>query len=120
MTNRSITFRSTALSDLDGIADYTLQTFGTLSLVRYLDDLQRCFTIISTHPEIGVSFAPNVRRFAIGQHWIYYSHSQKAVQIIRILPQKTIQILGEAQFAYGPQTKELSNLAQGTEISINC
>ena len=100
MTNRSIKFRGAALSDLDGIADYTLQTFGTLSLVRYLDDLQRCFTIISKHPEIGIAFVPKVRRFAIGQHWIYYSHSQKAVEIIRILPQKAVQKLRESPILY--------------------
>ena len=53
MTDRSIKFRGAALSDLDGIADYTFQTFGALSLTRYLHDLKSCFTSISKHPEIG-------------------------------------------------------------------
>ena len=108
MTNRAIKFRGAALSDLDGIADYTLQTFGTLSLVRYIDDLERVFTILSKHPEIGIAFVPKVRRFAVGQHWIYYSYSQKAVRIIRILPQKAVQKLRESPIMYGSNQKEPS------------
>ena len=117
MTDRSIKFRGAALSDLDGIADYTFQTFGALSLTRYLHDLQSCFTSISKHPEIGVCFVKNVRRFALGQHWIYYSYSQTSVRIIRILPQKSLQELRESQTAYGSLTKEQSALT--TEIAGN-
>lgn len=108
MTNRSIKFRGAALSDLDGIADYSFKAFGAHALRRYLDELQRCFFIISKHPEIGIAFIPKVRRFAVGQHWIYYSYSQKSVLIIRILPQKTVQKLRESPIVYKPQLKEHS------------
>lgn len=110
MTDRSITFRGAALSDLDGIAKYTFKTFGTHAVSVYLHELQSCFTSTSKHPELGVHFAKNVRRFAVGQHWIYYSNSHTSVRIIRILPQKALQVLREAQIAYGPLTKEQSEL----------
>jgi plasmid stabilization system protein ParE len=108
MTDRSIRFRGAALSDLDGIAQYTFQTFGALAVRVYLDELERCFTSISRHPELGVRFNKNVRRFPIGQHWIYYSSSTSSVRILRILPQKALQLLREPLVVYGPLTKEQS------------
>jgi len=110
MTDRSIRFRGAALSDLDGIAQYTFQTFGALAMRVYLNELERCFTAISRHPELGVRFIKNVRRFAVGQHWIYYSSSTSSVRIIRILPQKALQVLREPLVIYGPLTKEHSEL----------
>jgi plasmid stabilization system protein ParE len=110
MTNRSIRFRGAALSDLDRIAKYTFEAFGTLAVSVYLDELKHCFTAISRHPELGVRFNKNVRRFAVGQHWIYYSSSTSSVRIIRILPQKALQVLRESLVVYGPLTKEQSTL----------
>lgn len=117
MTHRSIKIRDAALSDLDGITEYTFKAFGALALSRYLHDLQRVFTIISQHPEIGVAFASNVRRFAVGQHWIYYSYTKKTVRIIRILPQKAVQKLSESSIKYGPHQEECAEISKEPKAS---
>jgi len=100
MKMRTIKFRDYAISDLDGIVEYTLQTFGTRVLVEYLEDLNRCISIFSQYPKVGSRFSNGVRRFAIRQHWIYYSYTKTSVSVIRILPQSAGQVLREDQINY--------------------
>lgn len=77
-----------AASELRRIESYTLGVFGAEQADQYLLDLQNNFEMILDHPKIGRS-ADNVRsgyrKLLSGSHVIYYTVSDKYVDIVAVL-----------------------------------
>ena len=86
MTDYRLTSR--AETDLAGIADYTIETFGIEQARRFRDDLEACFRKLAENPRLGRSaetLAPGLRRFEHREHAVFYAKDKGGVRIVRIL-----------------------------------
>jgi len=79
-----------AQSDLDGIWDYTVSTWGQAQAIQYTRDIQTTcqglsdgtqFSRSAGHIREGYSKAPS------GEHMLYFRRNGENVEIIRILHQ---------------------------------
>lgn len=76
-----------ALSDLDNIADHSLERWGAARAALYLESLQRRFQWLAENPDLGRNrdeIAPRYRSFPEGQHVIFYVVMQAAIAIIGV------------------------------------
>ena len=77
-----------AVSDLDGIYEYTILDFGLKQARAYLIELHECFQILADNPGVGRSapqLAPELRRHKYQSHIIFYVPREKGVLIVRVL-----------------------------------
>jgi toxin ParE1/3/4 len=77
-----------ALADLDEIAAYSLDRWGTPQTQRYLDHLQASCLLLSRNPELGRRFhvsRPELRRFEHGSHILLYALRADGITIRRII-----------------------------------
>lgn len=82
---------SRAASDLDEIADHTIDMFGIEQARRYRDGLETCFQTLAENPLIGrsaVQLAPELRRHEIQSHVVFYTPTGTGVLIVRVLHEK--------------------------------
>jgi toxin ParE1/3/4 len=79
--------------DLDLIAAYTTETWGSRQTDRYLAKLEDGFNLLAGNPSIGRScdaIRPGLHRFEIGKHVVFYIPEQNGVLIVRTLHQQMI------------------------------
>ena len=77
-----------AASDLEAIADYTIEQFGIAQARRYRDSLRLCFERLADNPRIGrraEQLSPELRRFEHRSHVIFYTRSDDEIFVVRIL-----------------------------------
>ena len=77
-----------AESDLAGIADYTMESFGIEQARRYIAALEACFHTFSGKPSKGRSaeeIAPRLRRFRYKSHVVFFIPGGEGVLIVRVL-----------------------------------
>ena len=77
-----------AETDLSGIADYSIETFGIEQARRYRDQLEDCFETLAQNPRLGRSaerFAPGLRRFEHRSHSVFYTENERGIAIVRVL-----------------------------------
>lgn len=77
-----------AHTDLDDIRDYSLEQFGLVRAVTYLDALEQAFRRILSFPEIGAphpTLKPPTRSLACEQHRIFYEVLTDRIVVLRIL-----------------------------------
>lgn len=77
-----------ARADLDDIADYGAENFGTQSAVAYIDAIEQAFSRLLRYPESGPvhpAVRPPLRSLACERHRIFYSIDAERVRIERIL-----------------------------------
>lgn len=88
MTDYSLS--SQAASDLDGIYEYTIVTFGLSQARNYLTGLHECFRMLADNPLYGRSateLATNLRRLEYQSHIVFYVPREQGVLIVRVLHQ---------------------------------
>ncbi len=76
---------------LDGI-----EMFGLHQARRYKDELDRCFQLIASNPQIGrlvPSIGEGVRRHEHKSHVILYEEAERTVTILAVVPAKSIRLL---------------------------
>jgi toxin ParE1/3/4 len=81
-------FSPSAIRDLQGISDYTLQTWGADQEDRYLKDLWGKLAAIQASPEsyrLREDLAKGCRSARHEKHVIFFSITGQTLQIIRIL-----------------------------------
>jgi len=88
-------FRISKLARLDliDIADYTLERWGVDQAIRYLDSLDKCFSLIAANPEIGRQcdrLRKGYRRIEHEKHVIFYRPDDAGTAIVRILHQSIL------------------------------
>ena len=79
--------------DLIEIADYTLEMWGELQALRYLDDLDDCFKRLAHAPQIGRpcdGIRKGYRRLEHARHVIFYRVDLDGIIIGRILHQSML------------------------------
>ena len=77
-----------AKADLNEIADYTIEKFGIDQARRYRDGLETCFQTLADTPMVGRSaaaFAPELRRYEIQAHVVFYRPEDPGAFIVRVL-----------------------------------
>jgi len=77
-----------AISDLDGIYEYTILNFGLEQAQAYLLGLHERFQILADNPDVGRSaaqLAPELRRHEYQSHVVFYVPKEKSVLIVRVL-----------------------------------
>lgn len=77
-----------AATDLEAIADYTIERFGIKQARHYRDQLSACFHQLGDNPALGrpVEFlAAGLRRFEHRSHIIFYQAVGTRILIVRVL-----------------------------------
>lgn len=81
-------FTDQARDDLQGIAEYTLNTFGKRQAHRYLDNIEASCIALTLTPNKGrlrSDLLPNLSSIPCQSHPLYYVVSGDLLTIIRIL-----------------------------------
>ncbi len=81
---------SKAATDLAGIYEYTITTFGLVQAQNYLTGLHDCFRKLADNPLYGRSateLATNLRRLEYRSHVVFYEPIEHGVLIVRVLHQ---------------------------------
>jgi toxin ParE1/3/4 len=77
-----------AVSDLEGIYEYTILHFGLEQARAYLLGLHERFQILADNPGVGRSaaqLAPGLRRHEYQSHIVFYVPKGNGVLIVRVL-----------------------------------
>lgn len=77
-----------AVSDLDGIYEYTILNFGLEQAQAYLLGLHERFRILADNPVVGRSasqLAPKLRRHEYQSHVVFYLPKETGALIVRVL-----------------------------------
>jgi toxin ParE1/3/4 len=77
-----------AQADLDEIRDFSVQAFGVVRALAYLDQIEQAFRHLLNFPEIGSShpgLRQSVRSLACEQHRIFYDINGDRIVVQRIL-----------------------------------
>jgi len=79
-----------AVSDIEGIAIYTIHKWGVNQARKYKQGLESICTTLSKNPSIGKNYQNetlNIKQFPFKSHMIFYKIREQDVLIIRILIQ---------------------------------
>jgi len=74
--------------DLEGIFDYTAESFSVDQAVKYLNELDETFSSIVSNPEIGRKrdeIKEGVRSLVKSSHIIFYHIGHDHIRVIRVL-----------------------------------
>lgn len=76
---------------LDGI-----EMFGLMQAQRYKDELEHCFQLIASRPQMGrpaPSIGAGVRRHEHQSHVILYEETGRTIVILAVVPARSIRLL---------------------------
>lgn len=80
-----------AAADLDGIWDYTVETWGTAQAEAYLTDLFACFDRAAAAPGTGQdrsAFVRGARSLRTGRHLVFYRATEDGIVILRVVHER--------------------------------
>ncbi|MFQ5790986.1 MAG: type II toxin-antitoxin system RelE/ParE family toxin [Acidobacteriota bacterium] len=83
--------RPKARADLDGIWDYTVETWGRDQAKAYLRALNRAFKTLARKPGLGRVYDEvyeGLRVYPSGKHLIFYFASDNGIDIVRVLHER--------------------------------
>jgi toxin ParE1/3/4 len=86
-------FTRRAESDLDGIGDYSVRTWGAAQGSRYLGELAICCQMLADNPALGrlcEYIRPGLHRFEHGMHVVFYRRHRDGILISRFLHQNML------------------------------
>jgi toxin ParE1/3/4 len=85
---RRLTYRPAALADLEAIAGHTRREWGEAQAKRYVgalvNDIKALRTSAERYPLFELAH-PGLRRKRSAMHHIYFSASDRSVEIVRII-----------------------------------
>ena len=82
-----------AETDLLGISDHTLRTWGEDQAVRYVDALEAFCRTLADNPALGRScdeVRRGLRRMEIEQHVVFYRQEAEGILVSRILHRRML------------------------------
>jgi toxin ParE1/3/4 len=84
---RTIVFRPSALADLDGIWDQTIERWSATQARKYLGQLDQVLSLLADQPQIARlhDLQPPVRLFPYLSPLVVFIESEAALEVIRIL-----------------------------------
>ena len=82
------TLRPKAIADLEGIWDYTVETWGEEQAERYLRLIDQSFRKVADNPGLGRpcdAIRKAYWKYSVGRHVIFYQTVDAGVVVVRIL-----------------------------------
>jgi toxin ParE1/3/4 len=80
--------RPKAISDLESIWEYTVETGGEEQAERYVRLINECFRQITDNQGLGRScdaIREGYRKRGVGRHVIFYRTTDECIEVVRIL-----------------------------------
>lgn len=80
-----------AATDLESIAEFSIDRFGIDQARLYRDELKACFVRLAASPTLGrrvEQIARNLRRFEHGSHIVFYTSNEGKRPINHTLPSR--------------------------------
>ena len=77
-----------AASDLEAIAEYTIDKYGIAQARTYRDSLKACFEQLAGNSRMGrkaEQLAPGLRRFEHKAHIVFYTTDNNGIHVVRVL-----------------------------------
>jgi toxin ParE1/3/4 len=90
--NRTLSFTAKAQQDFEDIVLSTAEQWGENQAVRYSLTLDRTFALLLAHPYVGPAYegmVPGLRIRPVGHHIVFYRVLTDAIEIYRILHERT-------------------------------
>jgi toxin ParE1/3/4 len=85
-----------AETDFDGIAAYTITTWGPEQCARYLGQLEACCQQLAEEPQLGRScdqIRPGLFRYEQGKHVVFYRLRPYGIRVIAVLHERMLPVL---------------------------
>ena len=85
---KTFIFTDKAERDLEKIIDFTIEHWGNLQAVKYIDDLEELAQTLVDNPDIGImrdGLSEGLVSFPYQSHILYYLKSSNGITIIRVL-----------------------------------
>ena len=85
------TLRPKAVSDLEGIWEYSAENWSQAQAERYIRTLNQTFFKLAESPDLGRrcdDIRPGYWKYGIGRHVIFYRSVDAGVDVVRILHQR--------------------------------
>lgn len=100
MKAKSVVLSSRAEADIDAIASYSKEKWGTGRAEVYLRKLEEDLTLLARTPLVGRScdsIRPGLRRFEIESHVVFYRIYETQIRVVRVLHQRMLPV--QSRFA---------------------
>lgn len=84
----SYVFTDKAERDLEKIVDYTVEHWGFIQAVGYIEALENVAQMLADNPDVGLkrdTLMPGLLSFPCQSHILYYLKNNHGVSIIRVL-----------------------------------
>lgn len=81
-------FSRRAATDLEAIAEYTIEHFGIKQARQYRDELKTCFDQLAENPRLGrraEQLGVGLRRYEHRSHIVFYQIADTDLLIVRVL-----------------------------------
>lgn len=85
-----VAFSPAAIADMDGIWDYTAETWGVDQADRYTDDIRDACHALAKGLKKGrsVDVRDGYLKYAVGKHLVFFVTVDNGIAVIRILHQQ--------------------------------
>ncbi len=85
-----VTYSPAAITDIDGIWDYTAKTWGLDQADRYTDEIRDACIDLSASVKHGraVDVRDGYLKYAVGKHIVFFVRAGDGVAVIRVLHQR--------------------------------
>lgn len=85
-----VTFSPAAIADIDGIWDYTAETWGVDQADRYTDDIRDACNDLVAGKKQGrtVDVCDGYLKYSVGKHFVFFVITGGGIAVIRVLHQQ--------------------------------
>ena len=85
-----VTYSPAAIADIDGIWDYTAETWGMTQADRYTDSIRDVCDELGAGKKQGraVAAREGYLKYAVGKHFVFFLRSDQGIAVIRVLHQQ--------------------------------
>ena len=83
--------RPKAVADLEGIWDYTVETWSEEQAERYLRLIDESFHKVADNPGLGRPcdvIRKDYRKLGVGRHMIFYRETDSGIDVVRVLHER--------------------------------
>ena len=84
-----------AETDVLGIADYTLDTWGMNQALKYSDNLYDHYELLGQRPALGrrcVSLSPGLSRFEVEKHVVFFLEQVPGILVVRVMHESILPL----------------------------
>ena len=85
-----VIFSPAAIADIDGIWDYTAETWGSDQADLHTDDIQHACEALASGVQTGrsVDLRDGYFKYAVGKHFVFFVMADDGIAVIRVLHQQ--------------------------------